>query len=131
MKARITDIEDKTQYDVACRSECHDDTDRSAYDALVALPNDHCILMGKVLVERVREFAWFHLNRLCGCNYQQPIQRKGRYIWVTDPQHPNTRYRLDATKFDAGRAQFRESWAIEPWDSRARETVEAERNWQT
>ena len=48
--------------------------------------------------------AYFHLTRLCGCNYRMPITRKGKSIFVTDPQDPDTRYRLSASTRPASAA---------------------------
>lgn len=75
--------------------------------------------------------AYFHLTRLCGCNYRMPITRKGKSIVVTDPQDPGTRYRLNAAKFDAGERQYRDSWCIEPWTDKAARITDAEKDWQT
>jgi len=73
--------------------------------------------------------AWVHLTRLCGCNYEMPVQRAGRFVYVRDPHHADTRYRLDAAAFDAGKRAFRESWCIERWDECAAATTQRESNW--
>ncbi len=79
----------------------------------------------------MNSYAWFHLTRLGGCNYRMPITRKGKSIIVIDPQNPETRYRLNAAKFDSGERQFRNSWCIEAWSDKAERVTESERNWQT
>jgi hypothetical protein len=77
-------------------------------------------------------FAWVSLTRLCGCNYKVPVARKGKsIIIVVDPQRRDTRYRIDAARFDAGERQFRGSWCIEAWSDKAARTMESERDWQT
>ena len=77
------------------------------------------------------QFAWMHLTMLCGTNRKVPVERRGKSIYIQDPLPGGTRYRISAEKFDAGQAQFRESWCIEPWSGFAETTTKAERNWQT
>ena len=77
---------------------------------------------------RTPEFAWVHLVRLSGCNYKQPITRKGRSVYINDPQGQG-RYRIDAAKFDAGESQYRESWGIARWDEKAERITNSEKGW--
>ena len=75
--------------------------------------------------------AWISLTRLCGTNYRRPITRKGKSIFVPNPQRPEQTYRIDASTFDAGKGQGRGSWWILPWTDEATKVTERERNWQT
>jgi hypothetical protein len=56
MRVKITYMwGDFPYYFAGSRFECRDETDRSAYDALLALPGERAVCMGKVLVERTGE----------------------------------------------------------------------------
>ena len=76
------------------------------------------------------ETAHVHLTRLCGCNYRVPITRKGKSVFLTDPQHSETRYRISAALFDEGKAQFRDTLCIERWSDKAERITASEMNWQ-
>ena len=75
------------------------------------------------------ETAHICLWRLCGCNYRKPITRKGKSVYVDNPQRSDKRYRLIAAKFDAGKSQIRDSWAIRKWDDRAERICKTEKDW--
>lgn len=75
------------------------------------------------------EYAFVHLARLCGCNYKVAIERRGKSVYVPDPQFPAKQYRISAADFDAGKHQFRSSWCIERWSDHSQRTMDSERNW--
>lgn len=54
MRAKITYLEgDFHSYIVASKEECRDCVDRFAYDALKGWPDEKCVQVGKVCVERL------------------------------------------------------------------------------
>ena len=58
MRAKITYLEgDFPSYIVSSKEECRDCVDRFAYDALKGQPNEKCVQVGKVCVERLRPEA--------------------------------------------------------------------------
>jgi len=55
MKAKITHMwGDWNYYYAGSLFQCRDETDKSAYEALLGWPDEKCVLMGKVLVERIK-----------------------------------------------------------------------------
>ena len=82
-------------------------------------------------MQTVTDFAWISLTSLPGCNYKQPIARRGKSVIIVHPQQPHRSFRIDAAKFDAGQPQFRETWCIEQWSDKAERTSKSEEGWQT
>ena len=70
--------------------------------------------------------AWIRLNRGDGVHEKMPVERKGKFVIVADPDDASIRYRLDAKGFDMGENFHRDGWTISRWTPRATQhTLEA------
>ena len=104
--------------------------DKNSVNDITDQELDAKVTSDKVVEGVLADKAWVSLVRLCGCNYVTRITRKGKSIYLSDPQIDRT-YRINAVKFDAGDSQYRDGWRIRIYDDKAAKVIESERNWQT
>ena len=72
--------------------------------------------------------AHVHLVRLCGYNYREIVEYRGKSVFV---RHFGRTYRLDAAKFCAGTLQMRDEIGFSPWDFDTAAITMREAGWQT
>jgi len=78
-------------------------------------------------------WAWAHLVRLCGTNIKVPVLKKtAKKVFILKPIRnvgDFETFSLNRADFEAGKAQYRDGWGIEPWGERAERTSESEKHW--
>ncbi len=104
--------------------------DSQAYGELVAEVNGMRDASIDTTQHEHTEYAFVRLSRLCGCNYKQPIERRGVSVFVRHPQRRGVQFRMSAAKFDAGESHYADNWLISKWDTDSARITESERNWQ-
>lgn len=74
--------------------------------------------------------AWVRLNKGDGVHERVAIERKGKFVFVPDPDDVSVRYRLDAKGFDMGENFHRDGWTISMWTPQATRHTLSAVSWQ-